>query len=313
MNKKSQNLILIAFAIVGLYYGYIHRDLFENLRKITPYNLIALIVASIIFQLINGYKFKFLMSVFNVKLPLKEWLGLSICNTMFNYYLPARGGIAIRAYYLKRKYRFSYSYYSSLIAGSFAIVFLVSGFVGLGATIYYGYFHQIVHVELIMIFLVLIVLTATCLIVLSLFFNIGKAIKYRRIYKILEMIKEGLLYFRNDRKSVILYSFLHVATIFIFSLRLLVCFYTVDIDVLASQMVIIASLTTFSMIISVTPSNLGIQEGIISFSAHLLGISLDSAIIAALIDRGVSIALTFLLGMYFSRILLGDSVFDAKQ
>jgi uncharacterized membrane protein YbhN (UPF0104 family) len=71
-------------------------------------------------------------------------------------------------------------------------------------------------------------------------------------------------------------------------------------------MLIIPSLTTFSLMLPLTPANLGIREGIISGCAYWFGLPADQALLAALIGRGVAVIMTFLFGLVFSRILLSD-------
>jgi uncharacterized protein (TIRG00374 family) len=75
------------------------------------------------------------------------------------------------------------------------------------------------------------------------------------------------------------------------------------------QMLIVASLTTLSLMLPLTPANLGIREGIISGCAYWFGLPADQALLAALIDRGAAVIMTFLLGLIFSRVLLSDANF----
>jgi len=69
-------------------------------------------------------------------------------------------------------------------------------------------------------------------------------------------------------------------------------------------MLIIPLLTTFSLMLPLTLANLGIREGIISGCAYWFGLPADQAMLAALIDRGAAVIMTFLFGLIFSRILL---------
>lgn len=62
----------------------------------------------------------------------------------------------------------------------------------------------------------------------------------------------------------------------------------------------------FFLMLPLTPANLGIREGIISGCAYWFGLPADQALLAALIDRGAAVIMTFLFGLIFSRILLSD-------
>jgi len=113
-----------------------------------------------------------------------------------------------------------------------------------------------------------------------------------------------LNYFSQNRQLVISFSALHIVYIFIVEVGLFICFSAIDLKVFPLQILIIPSLTTFSMLLPLTPANLGVREGIISFSALLFGLPADQTLLAALIDRGVAVIITFLFGLIFSRILL---------
>ena len=70
------------------------------------------------------------------------------------------------------------------------------------------------------------------------------------------------------------------------------------------HILIIQSLTTFSTVVSITPGNLGVKEGIIGSFAFMLNIPATDAIFAATVDRGISMVVTFALGLIFSKILM---------
>jgi uncharacterized protein (TIRG00374 family) len=156
------------------------------------------------------------------------------------------------------------------------------------------------------LFSCLLVLTLVLNIVFSFSLSLGKKLRNERLRRILENAKEGFGFFQKNWQLALRFSILLLTGIFISGARLFVCFSSIDLDVVPLQMLIISSLTTFSMVLSLTPANLGIREGIISFAAHLFGIPADKAVLAALIDRGAMVVVTFSFGLIFSRILLSD-------
>ena len=198
-SKKYKHFILLALAGIALWYGYTHKELFLNLKKISAFSLIALILLVFVSQILNGCMFKYLMRIFKTNLGFREWFGLSVCNTMFNYYLPARGGIVVRAYYLKKKYGFSYSHYTSLIVGSYIIIFMLSAGMGLVLTMLCKLMYGMLYGKLAAIFSGLLFLTITGTLLLMLFLKLGKRFKNERFNNILEIVKEGLVFFQKNR------------------------------------------------------------------------------------------------------------------
>lgn len=306
MAKKYQYIVLLAIVLVGAWYGYSHRELFANLGKVSVLSLILLTFLASVTQWLIGYQFKYLMRIFGVDLDFREWFGLSACNTMFNYYLPARGGIAVRAFYLKKKHDFSYSHYTSLITGAYAISFVLSAGAGLGLTLLHGLVHGTFHRTLVVIFGSLLLLTVVGAALLSVLLRGRNRLGNERIIRILRSVKEGLALFRENRRSTACYALLHLLAILVTGIRLSVAFYAIGIDARPMQVLIISALVSFSMFLSLTPGNLGIREGVVSFAAYLFGISAARATLAAFVDRGMMVIVAFSFGLVFSRILLSD-------
>jgi uncharacterized membrane protein YbhN (UPF0104 family) len=67
---------------------------------------------------------------------------------------------------------------------------------------------------------------------------------------------------------------------------------------------LVGLLTSFSLLIGITPGNLGIQEAVVSLSSGLLGIGTGQGLLAALLVRGATILPAFTLGPIFSFSLI---------
>jgi uncharacterized protein (TIRG00374 family) len=301
MSKKYQYVILFLLLAVAIWYSFTHSDLFLNLRRISALNVALLFAFVSVTYFMTGYQFNLLMKVFSIHLVFKEWLGLSVCNTMFNYYLPARGGIAVRAYYLKKKYAFTYSHYMSMIAGSQIIAFFLSDGLGLGSALLYRPVHGVWLGKFIVLFIFLLGATVIGAVVLLVLLKLGKTFKNARFNNILRLFEEGLNLFGKNKKMVGFFCFFYVLGILTVGARLFICFSAIGVEVTPLQMLIIPSLTTFSMLLPLTPANLGVREGIISGCAYWFGLPADQALLAALIDRGAAVIMTFLFGLIFMK------------
>jgi uncharacterized protein (TIRG00374 family) len=309
VKKKYQYAVLLILGMVAVWYASTHGELFLNLKRISALNLALLLALVFATHLVDGCRFKSLMQVFSIRLGFKEWFGLSACNSMFNYYLPAQGGLAVRAYYLKKKYAFAYSHYTSLLAGSQIISFFLSAAVGLGLTLLYKPIHGIWHGKLVALFAGLLLVTVIGTLFLWVLLKLGRTFNNARLNNILRLFKEGLGLFLQDKKLVAVFCVFHVLGVLAIAARFFICFSAIGVDVVPLQMLIISALTTFSLMLPLTPANLGIGEGIVSGCAYWFGLPADQALLAALIDRGAAVIMTFLFGLIFSRILLSDAKF----
>jgi len=306
--KKVQRILLAAILIGALVYGWAHKELFFSLRNISASHVFALILLTFLSELQNGYKFRLLMKMFNVNLDFRAWYGLSVCNAMLNCYLPAKGGLAARAYYLKRRYQFGYSQYASLAAGSCIIAFPVSAGTGLAVVILYAVTGHVFYRTLAVVFGSLLLLTTLGVFVVLLLCNRGKMPQGGRFSQVIYRVMQGLSLFPANKRLVFWHSVLHITGILTWAARLLVAFSAVGIPVIFSDMVMTSSLGTFALLLPLTPASLGVSEGIVGASAHLYGIPADTAVLAALVDRAVATTITLLLGLVFSRILVSDLI-----
>ena len=117
---------------------------------------------------------------------------------------------------------------------------------------------------------------------------------------------EGMILFRKHPFMVLKISFIQFFSIIIMGGKLYWSFKAIGRPVELLDILVVQSLVVFSMVISITPGNLGIKEGVIGLLANQLGVPFADAILAASIDRGVSMLITFLLGMSYSKILLNN-------
>jgi uncharacterized protein (TIRG00374 family) len=130
--------------------------------------------------------------------------------------------------------------------------------------------------------------------------------RYPRLNNILENFTGGFGYFRSNREAVFKFGAYHVLSIFLLAVRLYFSFAAIGVKIPPLKLLVIQSLTGFSMVLSLTPGNLGIKEGIITFSAGLLQLSPDTAMLSAMLDRAAAMVVVFSLGLIFSHLLLRD-------
>ena len=82
-----------------------------------------------------------------------------------------------------------------------------------------------------------------------------------------------------------------------------VAFASIGFAVPFTVALLIYLLTSFTLLINITPGNLGVQEAATSLAAAILGAGADMGLLAALIVRAVTILAAFALGPIFSYLL----------
>jgi len=295
----------IALILICIFCLYRHPELLTSLGHITVVDFIYLVILSILIMFALGIQFKCFILMFNLKLPIHEWFGLTVVNSMLNYYFPAKSGLMMRGAYLKRQYDISLTSYTSSA--------IVSHLLMLGIVSVLGFLFSMImaskdlysnNIILLSFFFGVIALLITCF---SLFISkLSNMIQFKSINLFLQHFSEGLQFWKSNKQTLLTFSMLVVLLIFLWGLRLYVCFISLGQSVDFFKIIIIECLICLSFVISVTPGNLGIKEGITVFIANYLNISPSTALLASLIDRSVEMLMVFIIGLIFSCILIRD-------
>ncbi|MCF7889456.1 MAG: flippase-like domain-containing protein, partial [Victivallales bacterium] len=287
-----------SFVLIGLLlFIYWNTELFYSLRHISFLDLILLFLFGLSAIYINSTQFRYLAEVFDMRLKFKEWFGLSVTNTMHNYYTPARGGTALKAFYLKKAHNLAYSSFISLTAGTYLFGFFLASlsavFFILISCLLYQQFYETV-------FLISITLAAATAVIgfFSLKIEFSAVFKkIPRLHKFVLNVEKGLSFFKKNKKllvKILLFKFLFIV---IMAIKLYWAFKAVGIETNLVNILIVQSLVVFSMVLSLTPGNLGIREGIIGLLAAMLDIPLKEAVLGALVDRAVMMCIVIFLGL----------------
>src|SRR5436190_14127014 len=123
---KISNILTLVFLIAFVWYGYKNREMFDALKNVSIYALIAVGVGKMLVNLVNGVFTKWTVEVFTQKLKLAEGIYITILSAIGNYFGPLLGGASIRAVHFKKAHNLSYSNFTSTIAGYYLIIFIAN-------------------------------------------------------------------------------------------------------------------------------------------------------------------------------------------
>ena len=304
MKKNIGTIIILTTIIIASTYIFSKAEDLLVLEKVSLINLCFLLLLSFTAVLANGCQFKYLSRMFHIKLTFTEWFGLTVANTMFNYFTPARGGMIARALYMKKRHNLALSEYSSMIAGVFWFNFLISSLsaVVVGLSCYFSLdelYKVIIIFSLGLLFLCIVmgfVLSRTNLSNLP--------ISNERIQNILSLAGQGLHRFKNNTRLLVPICLFCLCFLLLSAARLYWAFLSVGINVHWLKILLVQAFVGLSLVVSITPGNLGVKEGIIGLFARVLGISIEQAILGALVDRIIMVIIISVFGIIYSKLLL---------
>ena len=299
MNVKtiiSLALFFMAAAGIGFYLLH-HPELIGHVRDISPWHMILLFLMSVATLAANGLYLRIFAKKFNIHLKWKEWFGLASVTALGNYLTPFSGGLVARGAYLKNRHDFPYAHFLAMLAANYMIAFAVIGLTGvvimltLSGTTRFSW-------PVIFFFL------ATLSTILLVLFLPSPSIGGRnRLLRLLQQALEGMEFIRRDRellwKLVALTFFNVVVGAFLF----FIAFHSIGTAIPFRIALLIYLLTACTVLINITPGNLGVQEAASSLAAAILGAGADLGLLAALIVRAAAILAAFILGPIFTYLL----------
>jgi uncharacterized membrane protein YbhN (UPF0104 family) len=289
-------VVLVVIAAIVLYL-WTNDELLFSLAKISLRSIFWLILLRFFLFGVNGLFLRTFAAKFGVHLVPKEWFGLSVITIMGNYLTPFSGGLAARAGYLKLRHKFPYAQFATLLASNYLVNFWVVGIVGILTLLFFvdtaQYYWQII------LFFLIVTLSITLLV---LFPSVKLSGNYRTI-RMLNTSLEGWSLVKGDNvllSKLVIYT---VINIFLNGLSFWVAYQAIGYSVSFAAAVLVGLLTVFSILLNITPGNLGVSEAVISLSSGALGVGADQGLLVALLLRATTIILAFTLGPIFSYLL----------
>jgi uncharacterized protein (TIRG00374 family) len=301
--KLIFSLLILVFIII---YLINQQDKLILISKTNHNILFKIIVCGLLSSLAIAIGFRNSMILFNVPLKIKEWIGLSLTNTMYSYIIPFQGSMLLRAKYLKSKYKFEYSKYAALSGGSLIIGFWVAGISALILLLTSYIKTGLYNKPLILMVGSLLVLTLIMSLILWYIPENRLKTGWKELDNIIAQIISGVKVFKTNTKQLIVISITYLFSFLLLGLRLYFSFQSVDISVGLTDILIIQMLAVFSMVLAITPGNLVVREGIIGLLSNTIGIPIEISFLAATIDRAIGMAIIFLFGTIYHFILMRE-------
>jgi len=293
--------VLVLTILLLSYYIYKNFTDFSQIRIVNPFSLILLVIIFISDFYLLALFTKFLLVPFNVQISTKEAFGLSVLTRFYNLISIFRGGTLAKAVYLKKKYKLSYTEYIANMSALYIIIFLVGSFSGLASMLLLRYYSGIFNSIIFLLFLG----TFICLLAITIFSPKLPDIKNRWLGKFVIVINSWHE-IRKDKKIILLTVLVSFAQLILSALGTIVVYNIFGVNVEFTKAIFIVSLSSLSIVIAITPGNLGIGDAVSIFSANIMGIALNHAVAAAILLRIINIIGIIILTPIFSYSLMKE-------
>ena len=296
MNRRYIGAIVAVVAVVAMV-GYLatQRNVVDAIKEIPLWMAIVLVIVSGGALVVQAMQYRSAVKIQAIDMSVGESTALSAANTMANYYFPARGGMVVRAAYMKRVYAFPLARYGALtvsITGLTILVAALIGVVGVGISASTG---TDVDRQALLTFAgigIAVVAGVGAAVALS-----GLAKGDGRFAETVRSFRDGMAMWTEARGKLGIFLLWTIALFVAQGFRLWLAFRVAGVFVDFSGMMVIQATAAMAFVLALTPGNVGVKEGAIVFSASLLNIDPDLALLASLIDRGAALIITFGVGL----------------
>ena len=289
------SILLVLSLLLWLLYNN-HEDI-ERIKNIRLSFVILIIFLTLIEFYINGYMIKILLEPFNIKVKIKEFLGLSLITTFGNYIAFFRAGTSAKAVYLKKYHNLPFSSFIAASGAGYVVTLLVYGLLGI---IFSLWMLVSQNFNIILFYLFLIIFLGSILSILY-FPKMPSANNFilKQVYNILD----GWHKLRKNHHFILHFSTISLLLYVISTFKLYLLYHSLSYDISITAALFLSLLANLSVLFSITPAGLGIREAMLAFTSQLLEIGIKSGIYVSAVERGITIILVSILTPIFTYVL----------
>ncbi len=289
--------LFLCAAIV--YYLRDEQDKLLQIFSIDPLHLLLLSFLCAALFVPSGLSRKLMAERLNVRLAFLDWYGLLMVTNLMSLIVPARGDLAVSAFYLRKKYNLPITHFISMLYGATVLLALclsAAGTVSLLAIASEGVSPGVHVIGLV-----------AAIGAFSIFFGWlppGLIKGESWVMKRLRSALEGWKHVRSDGLLLSRLTILALSGIALFSLWMYASYRMLGFEVRMLPSILAGIVVLMSFFVSLTPGNLGIREALLGFTSQVLGLGFAEGVAVTLLQRAVSILVFLILGGFFSIFIM---------
>ena len=307
MSKWLKNII--GFLILGalLWYLVSHWDQLKVLLKLSGGELFLMYFLWFLVMFNSAFVVQFLVKALSIKPDFWDMVRLNHAALLLNY-VPMKFGTLFRANYLKHHYGLAYAHFATFFL---YITFLMTATAsGIGLIILAGTYGLDGYENKVLAGIFALTVIAS---LLFLFIPLPLPKGQRRIIKLLRNFLSGREQISKGKNTVLLVSVLLALNFLLVALRLGIIYHSMGKDIHFGGYLILGALGFVVLFIGLTPGSLGVRELVLSFGAVVLGVPFEVGLLAAMVDRAVTISYSFVAGGCCTAWLWHKSPTDFKR
>lgn len=290
MRRWLKNILTVIILALLLWYLARHWEELKQLLKLSPKQLFMMYGLWFLVSLGSALVVRCLLKALKTETGFWDMVWLNNAALLLNY-APMKFGTLFRANYLKRHYGLAYAHFVAFFLYITFLMTATAAVIGLAVlvTIYglTGYENKI----LAGIFVIAIVGSLLFLLI-PMPVPTGQGWLSTNLRNFLSSRKQ----ISNERKTVFIVALLLTVNFLLEALRIGIVYYSMGKSIHPGGYFILGALGYVVLFVGLTPGALGVREAVLGFGAVVLGVPLEVGILAAMIDRAVTVSYAFVAG-----------------
>lgn len=289
--RVLSNVVLLGSFLLLIWYIRIYGDKFQVLKSLEIGHILILILIGLVAYAVNSLLVKVFAAEYGYKVPYFDAVCLFAASSYWNY-LPARMGTFVRAAYLKTHYKFPFYLYAVYMTAPQVLFFKVYGVLGLIVCLFFQAGGVLIPWSLILFLALVFILS-------SILSRLSTAKHFKRVAEV-ESLQSAMKGWEEFWRSVPLQlklTAIQLALTLIQIGRMSLVFYLLFGDPYFFYSIFITIMNSVVGVVSITPGNLGVREGIVAISAFLLRFPIADAVLVSFVNRAINMMIVFPTGL----------------
>ena len=256
---------------------YRNFDKFAVITQASVATFVSIIAVTLVSLLANSFRMRIAAALFDAKLGFAEAFKVASANTFYNIITPLKGGVTVKGMYLNQVHGMTWPNFG----GSLIVTQLLASALSMAlALVILGAFDVFPPAVI-----AAIAVLAGLLVVITWRSRNWIGARLAR-YRHLDGAADRFATIARHRGALILFAVAHLVFLFCITTRLYLVFAIFVPEIQFWQVLLIQAVITGALFISLTPGNIGVQEGLVAAAGAFFAIEPASAVLASLAERG---------------------------
>ncbi len=290
MSRWLKNIVALVILGFLLWYLARHWEQLKALLKLRPGQLLVIYCLWLLVALSNAGVVKCLLGALKTETSFWDMVWLYHAALVLNY-APMKFGTFFRANYLKRCYGLSYAHFATFFSYVTFLMTATAAAIGMAVLLtIYG----LADYENKILAAVFAITIAGSLLFLLVPLPIPKGAG--QLSTTVRNFLTGRRQISREIKTVFIAVVFLTLNFLLVALRIGIIYHSMGQHIHPAGYLVLGALGSVVLFIGLTPGSLGIRELVLGFGAVVLGIPLEVGLLAAMIDRVITISYVFVIG-----------------